>query len=304
MKKGRRRVAAIDIGSNTVHLSVFDSKSGSFEQTVSRSALLKLGCEVLNHDRFNPEVVEALEHVLEGHIKRATKAKAETILIGATGAFRRAENGQVVARELSRRLGRPVHLLRGSTEARLSFAGVVPDLLDGHHHLIIDSGGLSTELAVTSGRKLARVASLPVGAAIMTGLKHDPPRPLEWARLMVSVGETLKLVPDAPRRGFGRAIALGGAAHRFEELLGKKPGTPIHMEELELIATRLLSRSSKELGRKTGIEPERIALLSASSLIIGMVLQHYGVNEMQVSRRGLRDGMVQAYLKVGSGWWR
>jgi exopolyphosphatase / guanosine-5'-triphosphate,3'-diphosphate pyrophosphatase len=241
--------------------------------------------------------------VLREQIKLARERGVKTFLIGATGAVRAAENGPQAMRKLERALGVPICILPGETEARLAFLGAAQTLHKDEPQLLIDSGGSSTEVTLTKGRSRRAAESMAVGASMLCAeLKHDPPGPLEWARLSLQLGDALRKLPTAPRPR--RAVAVGGAAHRIEELHGAGRGAPVGLPDLEKIAKRLLRHPSHHIARATGVPRKKITLLAAGALILHAVLSHYGLESVEIGHNGLRDGMILAHRKAGGNWWR
>jgi exopolyphosphatase / guanosine-5'-triphosphate,3'-diphosphate pyrophosphatase len=299
-----RPVAAIDIGSNTVHLLVAVARRNkAVEHLISETELLELGREVERHGRIRAKRVQQLKKVLRHQIKIARKAGAQEVLIAATRALRAAKNGPAVVKVLERALGVPVRVLSERAEARLAFLGAAPDLDKAAAQVLIDSGGASTEVTLTTGRRRRAAASLPVGASLLCAhLKRDPPGPLEWAQLSLQLADALKMLPAAPRPV--RAVAVGGTAHRIEELHGAGRGAPVALPDLERIARRLLRHPARHVARAAGIEKKKIILLAAGTLIVHAILSHYGLDLVEVGHHGLRDGMVTAFQRAGGNWWR
>jgi len=299
-----RPIAAIDIGSNTVHLLVGTGSPGeAVEHLVSETELLELGRELERHGRIRDKKARQLERILRGHLEAARKAGAKEVLIAATRAMRAASNGGKVIQRLERALGAPVRLLSEAAEARLAFLGAAPDLDRRDPQVLIDSGGASTEVTLTSGRRRRAAISMPIGSSLLCAqLRGDPPGPLEWAQLCLGLADALKTLPTAPRPV--AAIALGGSAHRIEELHGGDSGAPVTLPDLERIARRLLRHRARHIARATGIEKGKVTLLAAGTLIIHAVLSHYGLDAVRVGHHGLRDGMITAFQRAGGNWWR
>jgi exopolyphosphatase/guanosine-5'-triphosphate,3'-diphosphate pyrophosphatase len=299
-----RPIAAIDIGSNTVHLLVGAAQRGeAVKHLTSESELLELGGEVARHERIRDKRLRQLKGVLRHQIEVARKEGAKDVLIAATRALRTAANGTQVVEQLERSLGVPVRLLSPETEARIAFLGAAPDLHPTAAQVLIDSGGASTEVTLASGRRRRECSSMPVGASMLCEqLRRDPPGPLEWAELSLRLADGLKALPTAPRPA--SATAIGGTAHRIEELHGAGRGAPITLHDLERIARRLLRHRARHIARATGIEKEKVVLLAAGTLILHAVLSHYGLDGLQVGHHGLRDGMITAFHRAGGNWWR
>ena len=299
-----RPIAAIDIGSNTVHLLVgVARRRHGVEQLESESELLELGREVERHGRIRDKKVAQLRQALRRHLKVAHKAGAQQVLLAATKAIRAAKNGAKVASGLGRMAGVPVRVLSERAEARLTFLGSVPDLDAADAQILIDSGGASTEVTLTLGRRPLAGASMPVGASLLCAqLKCDPPGPLEWAQLSLELANALKTLPAAPRPV--GALAVGGSAHRIEELHGAGRGARVTLGDLEHIARRLLRHRARHIARATGIQKKKVTLVAAGTLILHSILSHYELDTFHVGHHGLRDGMITAFQSARGNWWR
>ena len=312
-----RRFAAIDIGSDTVHMLIAEVAPDSTRVRTplatrrlitvhSESELLELGKVVGRTGRITPAAEKSVGQALDRMVRRATKSGA-TILIAATEASRRAANGQDVLDRLSSRLKTPIRLLSPEREAELGFAGVRADLPTRGELAVIDSGGASTEVTLTRGRQLQRATSLPIGAAgLATQLVGDPPDPIDWALVAVSIGATLPGLPAGKPR---HAYATGGTAHGLlavgtlavsHSAAGR---ATISLIELDRIAGLLLERPSRRIGAAAQVDPRRVALLAPGILIIGAILRHYGLVELTVVRAGVREGMIRSAAADPNHWW-
>lgn len=304
------RFAAIDIGSDTVHLLIADllglATAGTLHVVHSDSELLELGRVVDLRGRITATAEADVSRTLERMVRRARKSGA-TILIAATEATRRAANGQAVLVRLGSRLSVPIRLLSPTREAVLGFTGVRPELPARGDLVVIDSGGASTEATLTTGRTIAAAVSLPVGAAALAAsLKGDPPAPIDWALTSIRIGATLGMLPTGRPR---RAFATGGTAHGLLALstFGAHHEHParvdVSLAQLETTAASLLARPSTRIGREAGIDPGRVALLAPGVLILSAILHHYGLTEFRVVEAGLREGMIRAAAADPDGWW-
>ena len=161
------RFAAIDIGSDTVHLLIAEltglPATGRVTVIHSESDLVELGRVVARRGRITSSAEADVRRRLDRMVRRARKAEA-SVLIAATEASRQAANGQEVLARLAAHAGAPIRLLSPAREAELGFAGVRPELPARGELIVIDSGGASTEATLARGRTIARFASLPVGA--------------------------------------------------------------------------------------------------------------------------------------------
>jgi exopolyphosphatase/guanosine-5'-triphosphate,3'-diphosphate pyrophosphatase len=305
-----RRFAAIDIGSDTVHLLIAEvtgpPASGRLRAIHSDSDLVELGRVVDRRGRITTSAEADVRRRLDRMVRRARKAEA-SVLIAATAASRQAANGHEVLARLAAHVGTPIRLLSPAREAQLGFAGVRPELPGRGDLIVIDSGGASTEATLARGRTIAQSASLPVGAALLAAeLKGDPPPPIEWALTSIRIGATLGALPAGRPR---RAIATGGTAHgllelsRFRSRHRHGSALEVTLGELEKVAAGLLARPAARIGSDAGIDPRRVALLAPGILILSAILRHYRLSEFRVVEAGLREGMIRAAAANADGWW-
>ena len=296
-------VAAIDIGSNTVHLTVMRIKRGRpMEHLLSMTRILRLGRIVQKSRGFSPQTLRLIREALKDFVRCAKNEKAHPILIGATAAMRAAPGGRRTLEALSKEIGVRIRLLASGQECRLGFEGARSALPAAGRFLFVDSGGGSTELTLARGRRRVKAVSIPIGSAqLSAGLRGDPPGPLEMAQLMVPIHEALRAAPDdfAPQK----AIFTGGTAHHLGILAGAAAGRLTHAD-INRALRRLLRRPAKKLAKKFKVPLERVSMLATGGFILGSILHHYGLQDAAVTHQGVRDGMVLAYLAKGEKWWK
>lgn len=301
------RWAAVDIGSDTVHLLVVEAHSTEdgweLRPLRRKMALLELGRDVARHGEIRPNTMRELRRLVPRFVESAHKLKAE-VLLAATEACRTATNGQEVLREVAKATGAPVRLLSGAREAELGFLAIRSSLADTGCQLVIDSGGASTEVSVTEGRTRSASVSLPVGAsALAEELRGDVPGSFRWALQAVSVGQSLAALPAAEPV---QAWATGGSAHNLaglERAEVRRQSRKLTTRALDKLFRELSRQPARRLARQSGEDPRRVRLLAPGALILGSVLNHYQLAGCTVLRAGVREGMIIAANKVGDSWW-
>ncbi len=304
----RVRIAAIDIGSDTVHILIADVSGSADGPVVSRveqqGELLELGRQIATTGQVGKPAATRVEAILRRYLNLARKGN-DRVVIGATEALRRATDGPALVERLSSELGEPVRVLSGAREAALGLAGAVHRLDPTGSQLLIDSGGASTELTLTDGHRAVASASLPVGAALLgAGLRGDPPQALSWALGGVRIGSALSLAPAGKP---SRAWATGGSAHNLaglERTKSRSGDRLLTMAKLSTLATQLLAEPARKLARSSGEDPDRVKILPPGLLIVAAILAHYGLEEVTVVPEGLREGMVAAAFELGDAWWQ
>jgi len=267
----------------------------------SESVILKLGAVVTDNKSLPPSVFRKLRHTLKRFIHLARKDHTTHVLIGATQAIRALKDREKILARLSKSIRIPIHLLSGGREAELGFLGVKSELHTRECQLIVDSGGASTELTLVNGSRVIETLSIPLGAAVLsTQLHRDPPSAFEVARLMIPIIQALRAAPSraVPRS----ALLTGGTAHH---LLAVAKADPYQLTRsvLEKAIKRLLKKPARKIAKKYGMEVERARLLVPGALLVTALLDHYALDHLRITKRGVRDGMAIAFMNKNRNWW-
>jgi len=296
------RLAAVDIGSNTIHALVVDVHDGRLEEVAHFVEMPSLGAEVARTGRIGEKSAEAVA-ALRTVVDQARALGFEHLVAGATAAVRRAADGPEFLRKCSEAIGVPVNLISPEREAQLSFAGVA-----GHHAvrrqwLMADLGGGSTELVVAQHHRIEAWRSLPIGSGVLAS-KHlsDPPREGEREALRA---EAVALLKDAPECDPTRIVATGGTASNLPIVVSPThPPTVLSRHALLRAANLLDGAPAAELEKRYTLRPGRVVAMRGGVEVLLLLLDWAGLDRLHVSLEGLRQGMLLAYLERGEDWWR
>ena len=198
-----RRVAAVDIGTNSTNLLVRDESGSVLERHVT---ITRLGRGVDSSRRLAADAIERTSETLRHYAELLARHGVDTsrdLRVVTTSAARDAANRDEFFTAVNDAIGRIPDVLSGDDEGRLAHRGALSDLDIGHGwHLLVDIGGGSTELVLgestPTGLAMRAVRSLDVGAVRLTErhLQADPPRPEE---LTNAIGDAYDLIDDALR---------------------------------------------------------------------------------------------------------
>jgi exopolyphosphatase / guanosine-5'-triphosphate,3'-diphosphate pyrophosphatase len=302
------RLAAIDIGTNTVRLLVSDvSTDGAKTDLVRRVVITRLGQGLGESGMFNPEALVRTLETLADYADEIGRLGVEAVKVVATSAARDAGNSgefMAAAREV---LGTPVDIIPGETEAAYAFLGAVegfPFSNPTQPVLVFDVGGGSTELISGRGRVMDQAVSLDIGSVRLTELfvRHDPPsigevdKISQWARDAVKNGlRQIRPVADDLT-----VIGVAGTVTTLKAVrLGMRVYDPaiIHLsrltrEDLQLVLKTFLSMKLKSRQELAGLEPKRADVIIAGTVITAMVLDELGATELTVSESDIIDGTL------------
>lgn len=295
------RVAAADVGSNTVHLLVADVRRGAVREVHRRVLMPRVGAAVQATGRIGAEKMAEVAATLADLSEVARTHGASVRLLCATEAVRRAADRDEALQRFGAAFGVPCVLLPGDVEARLSFRGA-SSVAPRHGLLLVcDIGGASTELALGRGHHVESVASLPVGSGAATDrwLVTDPPTSMERLLCFDSVMSALRRAPLARP---DHVVATGGTASTLPALLDRDRETHLDAGDLSHCRDLLMSHPSAQIAARFNLEPARARVLAGGVEIIDAVRLLFEATRIRVTIHGLRTGMILAWAEKGERW--
>ena len=302
------RVAAIDVGSNSVRLLVAEiSSSGEELQTIARAGEpCRLGRGLGETGIISEEMAEKAAQVSAEFTRRARGLGTRHIVLGATAALRSAANGAEVAERIGARCGVRPRILTGDDEARLVYRAVTQGLGSRARKapcVVFDLGGGSTEVISGVGTEAGRWVSLPFGAVSLTErfLRADPPTDEEVGALRSWVGTVIMqncalLPPSAPLlAGVGGTVTLLGMLDR--ELSAYEPsaleGWTIPADRLRASVRRLRAANHDQRMALPAMGEGRADIVIAGALAIELILDRFPSFGLVCSTQGLRYALAR-----------
>ncbi len=287
-----RVAAALDIGSNTIKLTVAELRDGRVEQLFARSDTVRLSLDLDRTGRMADDRVEAAMAALTLFVEMAREAGADPIVAVATEAMRVATNGPEVRSRIERELGISVELISGDREADLTFLGVMAAADPAGDLVLADVGGASTELIVaTDGvRRFSR--SVPVGSGRMTDrhVRTDPPTPAELAGVRADVVEAVGAL-DMPSVPGARMLIVGGTGE-FLFRLAPAGTLSADRDELEAMVAHLTTIPALDLTTLITIPEARARVLPAGATIALGIADVVGPRSVAAGPSGIRMGLL------------
>jgi exopolyphosphatase/guanosine-5'-triphosphate,3'-diphosphate pyrophosphatase len=301
------RVAAIDLGTNTVRLLVAEVTAGAagWRTVLAEQRVTRLGEGFRTTGALGDAAAARTAAAVIDYVARARSAGATRVVIAATSAVRDAANGRMFVRELEQATGIGVRVISGEEEARLTLAGIVAGLgrLPGVV-VAFDIGGGSTEYILARDGALVTAVSLRLGVVPLAE-RFPFPNAVE------ANGYTeLRAVVDAQLR---RELPPAIATARVDTLVGTA-GTVTTLAALDLdlaeydparVQGHVLTRAAIERQRRRlnaldvagraalpCLERGRADLIVGGVAIIEATLDQLGIEQLTVSDWSLREGLV------------
>jgi exopolyphosphatase / guanosine-5'-triphosphate,3'-diphosphate pyrophosphatase len=303
MIDGAKRVAVIDVGTNSTRLLVADVAEGRVSPLERRSTVTRLGRGVDLSGHLSSEAIEDVCVAIGGYMEILRELGAETIDAIATSAVRDADNGSAFIAELRERFALSARVLDGEEEARLTYLGATSESLPTEPTLVVDIGGGSTELIVGSGPEISFHDSLQVGVVRHTErhFTSDPPTAGEMEALATDVRGLIEGSVGAgieARQG----IAVAGTPTSLAAVeLGLEPSDPSrvhgHVLALPTIQRMLSSLASVPLAERVeipGLHPDRAPNIVAGVVILVETMRAFELEQITVSEHDILYGTALA----------
>ena len=301
MAAGPKRVAVIDIGSNSTRLLVADVEQGRVREVERRTEVTRFAGGVDLSGSLASEAIERVCNVVGEYVTAYERLGAEMVDAIATSAVRDASNGDAFVAELRERFALDARILGGDAEALLTFHGATAEANPPMPVAVIDIGGGSTELVVGNGTKIEFHTSIQAGVVRHTErhLAADPPTPAELEQLAKDIRD-LVIEALSQRSGLSveSGIAVAGTPTSLAAIdLGLDPYDPErvhgHRLSLESIQHQLSELSSLPLAERrklTGLHPDRAETIVAGVVILVEAMRVLGLDRITVSERDILHG--------------
>lgn len=302
------RVAAVDIGTNSVLLLVADgSSTGELRAVADIATITRLGQGVDQSHALAPDAIARTSACLARYAELVRRHRTEAVAVVGTSAMRDARGGEVVRQAVQDHFGVEVWIASGDEEARLTFDGATSGLgvAPGAEACVFDVGGGSTEVVlgdVGGAPKFAQ--SFDVGSVRLTErhVRNDPPTPAQIVAIRRDAEGAL--APIARLHPLAAPIGIAGTVTTLAAIslrLAPYDGTKVHGQrmtrtELERVVMDLARRPLATRKNVPGLEPKRADVIVAGGLVTLTVLDLLGQDELVVSDRGVRWGLARRLL--------
>jgi len=308
------RVAAIDIGTNSLHmvLAAVDQQLRSFSVLLTEKASVRLGQRDPETGDLTSQAMERAMQALNHYRQLAESHGAHAVVGVATSAVREAGNGREFLALVERKLGLPVDLVNGREEARLIYLGVLSAMdFGGAPHLILDIGGGSTELILADSHDTRSLSSLRVGAVRLTqDFGVHGPLPAERVQFLktfiqgmlepavykvqqrLAAGESPVLVCTS-----GTAMAVGSLlAFRLGITRPSLNGLRFSLGHVQELMRELVILDMEQRRQLPGLSERRADIIVTGGLILETAMERLNIQEMVLCKRALREGLIVNWM--------
>jgi len=307
MENQRKNLAAIDVGTNSIHLIVADVnlRNGQFKILDREKEVVRLGAGSTDMKYLSESAMERGVHTLRRY-KMIADSHDAAVRAVATSAVREALNQDEFIRRVKTLTGVKLEIASGFEEARLIHLGVLQALpIYNKQHLLVDIGGGSTEFLVGRQRRILYNNSLKLGAVRLTQ-RFFPDQKYsrkvvkecrEFVRGMLSpIKRSVKhehYEVAAGTSGTILTVANIIRLRRDEDEENSLNNFTFSRDDLLDTVDRIIdAESPQDRIDIDGIDPARADIIVAGAIILGEIFTELGIRFMMVSEYALREGII------------
>ena len=303
------RLAAIDIGTNSVHMIVVRVRPDfSFEVVDREKEMVRLGAGGLDGKKLTPESMSAALQALSKFQRLATSHQVDEILAVATSATREAENGGAFLKAIERKTGIRARLITGTEEARLIHLAAVYGVDTPKRAVVIDIGGGSVEITRGSGSAVEFARSFKLGVIRLTErfVDSDPISSRDERKMTEFISEQVdRYLGHIVEAGYDRVIGTSGTILSLGVVAtAMDRGTaPEEVRNLRVPAKSLrrLRKTAVEMDLEErmhlpGQDPRRADLMVTGAILLDTLLKKLGAEEITLCDLALREGVLLDYI--------
>jgi len=302
-----KRVASIDIGTNTILLLIAKVEEGKVNPLFEIETVARLGEGVQKNGILLKEAMDRGLQTLAQYLKWCQELEVQKVFTAGTSALREAKNSEDFLNLVKEKLDLPIEVISGEEEAQLSFLAVAKDLGELKEPiLVVDVGGGSTEFILGKGDQISQWISLPLGSVRFTEefLRSDPVQEEEWEKMERKIQEYLVNIPHSQEPTSmvavgGTATTLASVEQGLEDFIAEK----IHHFILgkEALKNQLHLYRSKTIDERrkiSGLPIARADVILAGGAILYLAMEELKCPSVLISCHGVRYGLLYKRLNL------
>lgn len=292
--------AVIDIGSNTIRLSVYKVIEDKVKNLFNEKSSASLA-SFIEKGMMNEHGIQKLINTLNEFKNLISNFEdiSKTYAI-ATASVRNSSNRREIIERVRTEVGMDIELISGEEEAKLSFLGAGIDSKSG---ILTDIGGGSSEIVVFEQGKVVRTSSLNIGSLVAfdnfsKGLfinKEEKKLLEDDIKLMLASNNLNRVQHDI-------VCAVGGSARAclklYNEYYDKESANVIiTLDNLKNLINDLINMEErKKMKLILKVKADRVHTLIPGMIILYRISKYFYADIIRISMTGVREGFV--YHKI------
>ena len=296
----------VDVGSNTIRLSIYHWEDGRFKLLMNKKEMAGLAGYIKEGVLSDSGILVACR-VLAGFKALLENFEIRDLYVFGTASLRNIVNTEEALDTIRAVTGVQVEVLSGADEAAFSFLGATVGGGAPAAGLLADIGGGSTELVAYEGGAITSGCSLPMGSLSLFTQYVSGLFPTREERHAIrdQVEAELERARTAGVR-CAHLTGVGGTIRAAAKLCNDLSGADPDNRIIPAGEIRDLYKSLKKGDRATLRQilrsvPDRVHTILPGLAILNAVLKSYEVETVSVSACGVREGyLLKRVMEVQS----
>ncbi len=290
--------SVIDIGSNSIRLSVYKIKKADVVNLFNDKIMAGLGAHI-SKGQMTEKGIQRLIYALKHHKSIVDNFDAiEGVSVFATASLRNVDNYREIIERVGSETGYTIELLSEKEEALYSFMGATHSH-EARRGVLTDIGGGSTEIVYFKKKKICFSTSANIGSLNLYHrfVERLIPTKDERKKMEKYINKKLDKL-DLPKRDEEILCIVGGtgraALKLYNEIYEKDPQNRVmESKKLSLLIERFEELEIRNIMNELlEVKPERIHTLVPGIILLNQVRSRCGAPWILVSETGVREGYI------------
>ena len=308
-----RKIAAIDLGTNTFHLLIAEAQRDSqskllFDVVERNRVFIMLAESGIGH--IAPPAYKRAMNALLAYADAIKKHQISEVYAFATEGMRKADNAERFITEVRDKTGIEIRCISGKMEAELIYHGVknTIDFEDGQNMLIMDIGGGSTEFVIANETEMLWRESFPLGGSVLKNRFHhqEPMAAYEMRELQLYLNHSLRALQSVAEQF--PVHMLMGTSGTFDTLadmvfamhgLERDPNSladKMNVSDFSEITSKLVAGNLEDRKRLPGMHPQRASMAAVTCLLVENVCRVLDIGTISNSNYAIKEGILWCAL--------
>ena len=309
MTQPNKRIAAIDLGTNSFHAVIVDIyPDGSF-RTVDKLKEMVILAEKGMNNQLSEDAIERGLDALRRIKFLCDSQDVEHILACATSAIREAKNGGDFIQRTIDEVGIKARAISGKKEAEMIGLAINYSIALGNEMvLMVDIGGGSVEFIVGNCDGFQYLTSLKLGVARMAAqfVNSDPIKESEIEALQTHFKKELKEVSEVIKKHpVTTIIGSSGTMENIAAMIADSNSMSTSMtlnefvysaKDFQSFYSYFIKLNQKKRLKETYLEEKRVNIINPGMVLVNVLINEFNIKNIKISEAALRDGMIIDYI--------
>jgi exopolyphosphatase / guanosine-5'-triphosphate,3'-diphosphate pyrophosphatase len=303
-----RRLAILDVGTNTFHLLIAEVAAETIMPIYKEKISVKIGEKGISFGIINKDAeiraIDAIAHFC----KIIEQYKITEVFANATSAFRNAANGVMLAEKIRQLTGLKINIISGEKEAELIYRGVQKAMDIGDEpSLILDIGGGSNEFIICDQNQIYWKESFEIGVQRLYDIFHEQDPILKEDIVKLHLFLEVKLKPLIQAVNLYNPKVLIGASGAFDTLdeiyrqensikMNGETEFEMPIEKYRAIYSQIISKNKEDRLKIPGMLEMRSEMIVVASCLINFVIKKCNIQRLRTSAYSLKEGLLHSIL--------